>query len=276
MAFVSVWVLVLLGILALAAPVVAPHDPYVQDYSNLNAWPSRQNWLGTDDLGRDELARLLYGLRVSFLVALLAPALTGALGVTFGVLAGYFGGRVDGLLSRLTDLLLAFPGILLIVLVMSLFGASADAAFGGLGRLVLISATLSIVGWPGLMRVMRAQVLSLREQQFVEAARAIGASPPRILVRHLLPNVLGLAVIWITGDARRAIISEATVSLLGLGMQPPMPSLGTMVAAGVGYLDSQWYQVLWPSLAITTLVVCFGFLGDGIRDALDPRARGGD
>ncbi|MHB8620943.1 MAG: ABC transporter permease [Chloroflexota bacterium] len=272
-ALVSVAVLAVLLVLAILAPQVARHYPNTQHYSHLNSWPTTSHWLGTDDLGRDVFARLLYGLRVSFAVVFLAETLTGLLGVTVGILAGYYGRWLDGLLSRVTDVLFAFPGILLVVLVMSLFGPTFDVLLGGFGRLLLVFITLSLVGWPGLMRVVRSQVLSLKQQQFIEAAHSIGASPGRILLRHILPNVISLPIVWLTTDTRRVIISEATISLLGLGVQPPNASLGTMITSAVNYLDTNWTEVLWPSLAVSVLVLCFGFFGDGLRDALDTRMR---
>lgn len=267
----SLIVIVVFCLLAIFAPWVSGHSPYFQDYAQLDAWPSGAHWLGTDDLGRDVLARLLYGLRVSLAIAIFTELITAILGIGVGVVAGYFGGWVDSVASRITDLVFAFPGLLLVIFVMSLFGGEFDTVMGGLGRLFLVFLIFSVVGWPAMMRLIRAQVLALKAQQFVEAAVSCGTSDWKIIRQHVLPGLWGLSLVWVSIDVRRVILNEAILSLLGLGVQPPMSSLGIMIAAGSNRLETNWGEALWPSLALVILVVALSYLGDGLRDAFDVR-----
>jgi len=268
---VSLAAILLLGLAAVFAPLIARHSPIYQDYANMDAWPSATYWLGTDDLGRDVFARLLYGLRVSFAIALLTEVVTAILGIGIGVLAGYFGGWIDNLASRLTDLVFAFPGLLLVIFVMSLFGRQMDSLLGDLGRMFMVFLVFSLVGWPAMMRLIRAQVLALKAQQFVEAAHSCGTTDANIIRRHILPGIWSISLVWISIDIRRVVLNESILSLLGLGIQPPMSSLGIMIAAGATRLETNWGEVFWPSLALCILVVAFAYLGDGLRDAFDVR-----
>ncbi|MCL4459712.1 MAG: ABC transporter permease [Chloroflexi bacterium] len=269
----SLVLIVVFCLAAIFAPWVSRHSPYFQDYTQLDAWPSATHWLGTDDLGRDILARLLYGLRVSFAIAIFTELITAILGIGIGVVAGYLGRWIDSLASRITDLVFAFPGLLLVIFVMSLFGGQFDTFMGGLGRLFMVFLIFSLVGWPAMTRVIRAQVLAFKEQQFVEAAMACGTSELNIIRRHILPGLWGLSLVWVSIDIRRVILNEAILSLLGLGVQPPMSSLGIMIAAGANRLETNWGEVFWPSLALCILVVAFSYVGDGLRDAFDVRMR---
>jgi peptide/nickel transport system permease protein len=273
----------LLGVILLAAlgpPVwsgLAPagqealHSYDVGDFNDIRAWPSLVHPLGTDDQGRDTLARLLLGLRVSLLVAAFVELINVGLGATLGLLAGVYGKVLDFVVSRLADMLFAFPGLLLAILVSGVLGDWAQGVAGDGGRLLLVAGALALVSWPLMARYVRGQTLSLKEREFVDAARSIGATRGQILARHILPNVAGLIVTAATLDVPGVILSEAVLSLLGLGIQVPGASLGLMIVAAIPYLEQNWFQVFVPSLMLMLLVLAFSFLGDGIRDALDPQ-----
>ena len=260
-ALVAVVLLGLFVILALIAPWVAPYDPSAMDLEHLKEPPSSAHLLGTDGTGRDILSRMLYGARISLAVGILASALSLAIGICFGLIAGYFGGKVDALLSQVFDIFLAFPSLILAI------GISAVMAPG------LISAMIAItlVGWSGFARLVRGITLSLKEQTYVEASRAIGAGPVRILSRHILPNALPLIIV--AGSLRIGgfILLEAALSFLGLGVQPPTPSWGSMISLSRSYIDSAPWMVIFPGLAISITVISFNILGDFLRDKLDPR-----
>ena len=270
-------------LLALLGPAVYPagtqgaehnlRDGIYQDYDAINAGPSAAHWLGADYLGRDVLTRLFLALRVSMLVALVVETINIVLGGGLGLAAGYFGGWVDMLISRLADMLFAFPGLLLAILVSAVFGEAARAALGGLGRLLLVAGALSLVSWPLMARLVRGEVLSLKTRDFILATQALGASSADVLVRHLLPNVAWLISVAATLDVASVIVNEATLSLLGLGIEEPGASLGLMIFRAAGKIERFPLQVLIPAAAITGLVLAFSFLGDGLRDALDPRSR---
>jgi peptide/nickel transport system permease protein len=263
--------LVSLVLIAVFGPGLYPQSPIKQDYAALNALPSAKHPFGTDNLGRDTLARIILGLRVSLLVAVYVEILNIALGVTLGLLAGYFGGIMDVLVSRLADMLFAFPGLLLAILVAAVFGAPVTERFGGIGRLLLVAGSLSLVSWPLMARYVRGQTLVLREQEYVTAARSLGASHLHIIVRHILPNVAGLVIISSTLDVAGVVVNEAVLSLLGLGIQPPDPSIGKMINDAIKYLESSPLQVFLPSAVLMLIVLCVSFIGDGLRDALDPQ-----
>ncbi len=272
LALASLFVIVLLAASAMVGPLVYPVDGNRQDYAAINVWPSAAHPLGADSLGRDTLARILRGMRVSLVVALYVELLTIVLGAGLGLLAGYYGGWIDQVLSRAADLLFAFPGLLLAILVAAVFGQPVTERFGGIGRLLLVAGSLALVSWPLMARYVRSQTLSLRARDFVEAARAVGANDRRIIVRHILPNVAGLVVVSATLDVAGVIVNESVLSLLGLGIQPPDPSIGQMIRQAIDYLETNWSQVFFPSLVLTVLVLSFSFVGDGLRDALDPQA----
>jgi oligopeptide transport system permease protein len=249
-------------------------DGVFQDYSAINDVPSPAHWLGGDYLGRDSLTRLLMALRVSLLVAMVVESINVGLGGALGLLAGYFGGWLDQVISRLTDMLFAFPGLLLAILISAVFGTSARDLYGGTGRLLLVAASLSLVSWPLMARLVRGETLALKARDFIAAAQALGASPSTVIWRHLLPNVAWLIAVAATLDVASVIVNEATLSLLGLGIEEPGASLGLMIFRAAGKIEQYPLQVILPAAAITSLVLAFSFLGDGLRDALDPRAHG--
>jgi peptide/nickel transport system permease protein len=259
--------------LSLLGPLFYPVDPNRQQYEAINVWPSAAHPLGTDSLGRDTLARILQGLRVSLLVACYVEFLNIVLGASLGLLAGYFGGWVDQVLSRLADMLFAFPGLLLAILVAAVFGQPVTEQFGGIGRLLLVAGSLALVSWPLMARYVRGQTLSLKERDFVHAARSLGATHWRIMGFHILPNVAGLIIVSATLDVAGVVVNEAVLSLLGLGIQPPNPSIGQMIRQAIDYLETNWSQVFFPALVLTLMVLAFSFAGDGLRDAIDPQSR---
>ena len=247
---------------ALIGPIVAPFDSAAQDLSQRLTGPSAQHWFGLDELGRDILSRLISGAQVSLLVGVSVVGISSVLGTLLGSIAGYAGGRIDDAISRLMDVLMAFPGILLAIALVAVLGPS-------LGNVIL---ALSVIGWVGYARLVRAQALRTREFEFVQAARALGASASRIVLKHILPSAFPAVVVQGTLGMAGAIIAEAALSFLGLGVQPPTPSWGTMLDAGRSHLFDAPHLTLFPGLAIALLVLGFNFLGDGLRDRVDPRA----
>jgi oligopeptide transport system permease protein len=248
-------------------------DGVYQDYNAINDGPSSQHWLGADYLGRDMLTRLLTAVGISLLVAFVVETLNIFLGGVLGLLAGYFGGWIDMLISRLADMLFAFPGLLLAILVSAVFGSTARELYGGTGRLLLVAGALSLVSWPLMARLVRGETLSLKSRDFVIASRGLGSSDFRLIYTHLLPNVAWLIAVAATLDVASVIVNEATLSLLGLGIEEPGASLGLMIFRAAGKLERYPLQVFLPALAITLLVLAFSFLGDGLRDAFDPRSK---
>lgn len=272
----ALWSLVALGGIVAAAifgPSFWSASPTFGDFGNIMAFPSPEHPLGTDSLGRDTLARLLTGLRVTLVVALFVEVINVALGVTVGLLAAYYGGVIDQLLSRVTDLLFAFPGLLFAILIAGVFGPAVSETYGGMGRLMLTTGALALIGWPMMARYVRGMVLSLKSSQFAEAASAMGAGDAYIMRNVLLRNAVGMVAVTATLDISGVIISEATLSLLGLGIQQPAASLGLMINDARSYIGTNFTQVLFPGLVIVTLVLVFSFLGDGLRDVLDPKSR---
>jgi ABC-type dipeptide/oligopeptide/nickel transport system permease subunit len=266
---ISAIVLVAMILLALIGPLVYPVDPASFDIDNLRAFPSLQHPLGTDDRGRDTLARLMIGLRVSLLVAFAVESFNVVVGTTLGVLAGYFGGVIDTVVSRLADMLFAFPGLLLAILISAVFGASVGEMGEGAGRLLLVSFSLALVGWPLMTRYVRGQTLALKERPFIESARALGASHWGILRRHIMPNLAGLIIVSATLDVAGVIVAEATLGLLGLSAQPPQTSLGKMIVEAFSYISLNWMQVLFPSVALALLVLALSFVGDGLQEYVE-------
>jgi peptide/nickel transport system permease protein len=246
---------------ALAGPLLWPYDPSSQELARRLEAPSLAHPLGLDELGRDILARLLQGARISLLVGIAVVSVSSTAGMLFGSIAGYFGGRIDDVISRVIDILMAFPGILLAIALVAVLGPS----------LVNVVIALSIIGWVGYARLVRGQALRAREFEFVQAARASGAGAARIVVRHILPTAIPAVVIQATLGMAGAIIAEAALSFLGLGVQPPTPSWGTMLDAGRAHLFDAPHLTIFPGLAIATLVLGFNFLGDGLRDRVDPK-----
>ncbi len=254
------WVALLL-LVALLGPLVAVHSPVDQDLERRLETPSRAHPFGLDELGRDVLARLLWGARVSMLVGFTVVASATLIGLLVGSIAGTFGGRVDALLMRLLDVFLAFPGILLAIALVAVLGPA-------LSHVIL---ALVVIGWVGTARLVRGQILQLKEQEFVLAARAGGVSLPRLVLVHLIPNVLPLVVVQASLGLAGAILAEASLSFLGLGIQPPTPSWGAMINAGRSHLLDAPHLTLFPGLAIVFAVVALNFLGDALVDRLDPR-----
>jgi peptide/nickel transport system permease protein len=248
---------------ALAAPLLSPFDPDSQDTARRLEAPSKQHILGLDDLGRDVLSRILYGARVSLRVGFSVVILASLVGVTLGAIAGYFGGVADLIVMRVCDILLAFPGILLAIALVAVMGPS-------LNNVILALAT---IGWVGYARLVRGQVLKVREMEYVTAARALGARSPRVIVLHVLPNVINPVIVMATLGLAGAILAEAALSFLGLGVQPPTPSWGAMLTAGRRYLGLANHLAIFPGIAIMLAVMGLNFLGDGLIDALDPKYR---
>jgi peptide/nickel transport system permease protein len=255
-------IIVLVTVLAaIAGPALSPYDSTAQELARRLEAPSLAHPFGLDELGRDILARLLDGARISLMVGLAVVSVSSTVGMLFGSIAGYFGGRVDDLISRVIDVLMAFPGILLAIALVAVLGPS----------LTNVVLALSVIGWVGYARLVRGQALRARELEFVQAARACGASSPRIVLRHILPTALPAVVVQATLGMAGAIIAEASLSFLGLGVQPPTPSWGTMLDAGRAHLFDAPHLTVFPGLAIALLVLGFNFLGDGLRDRVDPK-----
>ncbi len=248
---------------AVFAPVFAPYDPIKQDYDAILAAPGQQHIMGTDGLGRDVLSRLIFGARTSMIVGVFTQLVILSIGLTIGATAGLAGGRIDNLLMRFTDIMYAFPDLLLIILLRSIFG----------GSVAMIFVAIGLAGWVTVARLVRGQILSLKERDYVEAARALGASQARILRYHLLPNALGPIIVALTFGVPAAIFAEAALSYIGVGISPPTPSWGSMIQDGFQAIFAFPYLVLYPGLAIAVTMMSFTFLGDGLRDALDPRMR---
>ena len=265
LALFGLGVIVVLYLVALLAPLIAPYDPIVQRDIVRTGYlpPSAQHWLGTDQFGRDVLSRIIYGARISLSIAFVAVAISITLGTLLGAVAGYLGGRTDAAIMRFTDMVLAFPRLVLLIMIIALFSPSIP----------LIVAVLGLTQWPGTARIVRGEVLSLREREFIQAARALGMSRTRIILRHLVPNVLAPVIVAATLGIGNTIVLEAGLSFLGLGVPPPRPSWGNMVADGRQNLIGAWWVATFPGLAIVGTVLAFNLLGDGLRDALDPRLR---
>lgn len=262
-AWFGVVVIALLVFLAVAAPLVARHDPLQIDLINSLSPPSRAHWLGTDVQGRDVWARLVYGARVSLSVGFVSQAIALVLGVSLGLASGYYGGWVDEIVMRLADVTLAFPTLLLLIAMVAALQPSLGVVF----------VTIGVVGWAGMARLVRGQVLVVRQLEYVQASRALGGRDLRIILVHVLPGVVAPVIIAATLGVAGAIIAESSLSFLGLGVQPPTPSWGAMIADGrdLSQLRHAPWTSLFPGLAIGAAVLGFNLLGDALRDALDPR-----
>jgi ABC-type dipeptide/oligopeptide/nickel transport system permease subunit len=266
LATASLIFLILLILLAIFAKRVSPYAYDELDLFNIAQAPTREghHWFGTDLLGRDYLSRVIYGLRTSLWVAMLVAGLTTFIGTTIGSIAGYYGGTVDNLLMRFTDLVLTLP-TLAVLLTASVFLGNGDP--------VRVGIILAFLFWTGLARIVRGIFLSLREKEFVEAAKAAGAGDARIIVRHLLPNAVGPIIVSMTLIIAAAILVEAALSFLGFGIQPPTPALGKLIADGQTQGLESWWLVTFPGLVIVVIALAVNFIGDGLRDALDPTQR---
>jgi oligopeptide transport system permease protein len=295
-------IVILLALMAIFAPLIAPQTydeqvlvdnnvvplwvvkvfPFMAPYARL----SNDYAFGADYVGRDLLSRAIYGSRISLTVALVAPLISLVIGVTFGSIAGFFGGRVDNLMMRTVDVLYAFPTLLFIILLMAFFRGNYSNAQPGtfsyaltsldesMGGMLFIFIGIGITAWETMARLTRGQVLSVREKEYVEAARTVGSGNRRIMSRHVLPNIIGVLIVYETLAIPAYIATEAFLSFIGLGVNPPTPSWGIMIANSAGALRSYPNQVLVPALMLAVTMFAFNFLGDGLRDALDPRLRG--
>jgi peptide/nickel transport system permease protein len=249
--------------LALLAPLVAPYDPTAQAWTAVRKPPSAAHWLGTDDVGRDILSRIIYGARASLLAGVVSVAIAIAIGVPVGMVAGYLGGFIDALLSRITDAMLACPFLILAIALAAFLGPSLTNAMIAIG----------ITTTPIFVRLTRGQVMAVKVEDYVEAARAVGNPHWRIALVHVLPNILPTLIVQATSSIAAAIIAEAALSFLGLGQQPPAPSWGSMLNSAQRFLVNEPWMAVWPGLAIFLTVLSFNLVGDGLRDALDPRGR---
>ena len=259
-AFSAVLIVVII-LMAVFAPLVAPYDHIRQSLTDRLQAPGAAHWLGTDELGRDVLSRIIFGARISLMIGLVPTLISMAIGTVLGLFAGFYGGKVDFMIMRLADIMLAFPSLLLAMVVMYTMG----------GGLINIFIALSLVNWAGTARVVRSQTLSLKEKEYVEAARSIGVKKPVMMFRHILPNCMPSLIVLFTLNIPAAILSEASLSFLGVGAQPPSASWGLMVVRGKKYLlAGQPWLAIAPCVAIMIVVMAFNFFGDGLRDVLDP------
>ena len=264
LSYIGIAIAALVIIAAVFAPVLSTHDPTAQDLSIRFVSPSADHWLGTDALGRDIFSRMLYGARISLQVGITVVVVSGIIGILIGSVAGFFGGIVDKILSGyLFNVFLAFPGLLLAISLVAFLGA-------GLGKLIL---ALCIIGWVGYARVMRAQVLKVREYDFVQAAKALGAGNLRILFSHIMPNAIQPLIVQASLGMAGAVLSEASLSFLGLGIPPPAPSWGTMIEEARNYFAIYPHVLFVPGAGIALTVLAFNFIGDGLREYLDPKQR---
>jgi peptide/nickel transport system permease protein len=264
LAMAGLSVVLLLFAISIFAPFIAPYHP-----NEINAWhvlspPSWQHWLGTDELGRDLFSRVLFGARISLKVGFVAIGIAVLLGSLVGLLAGYYGGWVDTILMRFVDIMLCFPAFFLILAIITFLEPS----------IWYIMAVIGLTGWMGVARLVRAEVLSIREMDYILAARCIGCSDLRIMLRHIMPNALSPVLVAATLGVAGAILTESALSFLGIGVQPPTPSWGNILTSGKDYIEFAWWLSLFPGLAILITVLAYNLLGEGIRDALDPRTSG--
>ena len=256
-------VVVIFVLLASLAPWLATHDPLATSWSALRKAPSAEHWFGTDEIGRDVFSRVVWGTRASLLAGVVSVSISLMLGVPLGLLAGFVGGAVDQFISRLTDAFLACPFLILAIALAAFLGPSLTNAMMAIG----VSAT------PVFVRLTRAQVRDVKVEDYIEAARALGNPPWRVAFRHVLPNVTAPLIVQSTLAVASAVIAEASLSFLGLGQQPPAPSWGSMLNTAKNFVDQAPWMAIWPGLSIFALVLAFNLLGDGLRDALDPRQR---
>ena len=256
-------IVLVLALMALAAPLVSPHDPHKPDVKRILEPPSMRHWLGTDQIGRDVLSRMLYGARVSLAVGFVSVGIATAIGIALGAGAGYHGGPVDGAVMRLVDLMLVFPRFFLLLAVLAFLKPS----------IWTIMVVIGLTGWMGVARLVRAEFLALKEREFVIWSQSIGASAFRIIWRHILPNAMGPVLVAMTLGIPAAILTESGLSFLGLGVRPPYATWGNILNEGKEVIELAWWLSVYPGLAILVTVLSYNLLGEGIRDALDPRLR---
>ncbi len=264
MAMLGLAFVILVALAAVLAPWVAPYHYKDTDFKNARKPPSREHIMGTDKLGRDVFSRIIWGAQVSVTVAVVGSLTALVIGLTYGSISGYFGGRIDNYMMRFVDVMYAFPTLLFIILIMVVLGPGLINVFIGIGA----------VGWMRMARLVRGQFLSLKEKEFVEAARMVGVKPIGIIARHLLPNSLGPIIVALTLGVPGLILTESVLSFIGLGVPPPFPSWGQMISEGWRGMKATPHLTIFPGLAISLFMLAFNFLGDGLRDALDPMMRG--
>jgi oligopeptide transport system permease protein len=259
-------ILVIVTLMVMIAPLFIPYSIDATDWDNISIGPSLSggHWFGTDGLGRDLFVRTLQGGRISLLVGVVATMVSLIIGVTYGAVSGYLGGRVDQVMMRIVDILYALPFMFLVILLMVFFGRN----------IVLIFVAIGAINWLDMARIVRGQTLSLKHREFIEAARAGGVTTPRIIRRHIVPNLLGVVAVYVTLTIPQVILVESFLSFLGLGVQEPMTSWGALVNEGAQEMENAPWMLVFPALFLTVTLFCFNFLGDGLRDALDPRDRG--
>ncbi|NPV69279.1 MAG: ABC transporter permease [Firmicutes bacterium] len=263
LATVGLIMLILLVLAAVFGPMVAKHKYDEQDYSHLNEPPSREYWFGTDEIGRDLLVRVLHGARISIAIGVVSSLINLTIGVTYGAISGFAGGRVDDIMMRIVDILYAIPTLLIVILLMVILGAGLTNIFISLG----------IAYWLTMARIVRGQILSIKEQDYILAARTIGVPRWKLIMKHLVPNAMGPIVVYATLSIPTAIFLEAFLSFIGLGVSAPVASWGTLASDGLKSIRSYPWQLFFPAAAISVCLLGFNFVGDGLRDALDPRLR---
>lgn len=265
LAMVGLLIVVVLVLMAALAPVIAPHDPITQDLSRRLLPPGTPgNWLGTDDFGRDILSRIIYGARITLAIVVMVALTAPVFGLIVGTVSGYFGGWVDEVLMRITDIFLAFPKLILALALVAVLGPGMENAV----------LAIAVTSWPPYARVARAETLTVRASDYIAAVRLQGAGAPRIIWGHIMPMCLPSVIIRVTLDMAGIILTAAGLGFLGLGVQPPLPEWGVMISAGRKFLFEQWWVATMPGLAIFTVSLGFNLLGDGLRDVLDPRSAG--
>lgn len=262
-AMFSMILLVIIIVMCIIGPFISPHDYSVQNTDKMNVSPNSEYWFGTDNLGRDLFSRLWIGGRVSITIGIVGTIIEVVIGCIYGGISGYFGGKVDDIMMRIVEILISIP-YMLIVIILSIFM--------GKGMMSLLIA-LCITGWTSMARMVRGQVMQLKQSEYVLAAQALGADPKRVILKHLIPNTIGIIIVYMTFDIPSFIFAEAFLSFIGLGIQPPETSWGAMTSFGQAVMDFYPYQLIFPAVAISLTMLAFNLLGDGLRDALDPKLR---
>lgn len=263
LALASLYMLIFIHVLIFIVPLIYTVSPEAIDPVNALEMPSAQHWLGTDETGRDTLSRLLYGGRISIVVGTTSMLITILVGTILGALSGYYGGIIDMVIMRFTDALMSIPQLFLLLIILSIFGGST----------LTIILVLGLTSWMGTGRIVRGEVLRWKQEDFVEAERSLGAKNARIIIKHILPNTFSSIIVAATLQVARSVLRETALSYLGLGIQPPTPSLGNMLTNSQIYIWNSPLQAVWPGLLILLIVLCYNFLGDGLRTALDPRMK---
>lgn len=265
LAIAGLIILLFLSLISILTPAIAPYSYETQDLYLGATPPSLKHWCGTDELGRDLLTRMMYGGRISLAVGLSATAVSLLIGVLWGTISGYFGGKVDQIMMRIVDILYAMPFIIFIILLMVVFGRN----------IILLFISIGAVEWLTMARIIRGQVLAIRKEEFIEAAITQGLPPHRIIIKHIIPNVIGVVIIYATLTVPSVMLLEAFLSFLGLGVQPPMSSWGLLISGGVETMEEYPWLLIYPGIVLSITLFSLNFLGDGLRDALDPKSTGG-